>query len=335
VQLADGWRVATPEALGVDGAQLALMTAAIERGAYTNVHAVLIERDGRLIFERYFTGDDERRGDQLGRVTFDHQTLHDVRSVGKSVVSALFGIALAGDEAALDRGVYEFFPEHAGLRSGARDSIRVRHVLSMTTGWQWDESTSYWNEGNDERLMNRSNDHLQYVLSRPLADQPGTKWTYNGGATELLAEMIRRKTGQSLTAYARSALFTPLGITEFEWLGNLAGHPAAASGLRMRPRDLARFGSLYLHQGRWQGRQVIPAAWVEQSTRRRIDSPASSGGAWDVGYGYQWWHGRLKAGGGMLEVFGAMGKGQQRVFVVPELKLVVTILAGTYETAAD
>lgn len=332
-QLDDGWKTASPEAAGLSSARLAAMVRAIETGQYTNVHSVLIERDGRLVFERYFAGEDERWGDPLGRVQFGPQTLHDMRSVGKSVTSALVGIAFADRPSDLDRSILEFFPEYAKQASPGSHAITPRHLLSMTAGWQWDESMPYWDPGNDERAFNHSADPLGYLFSRPLVAAPGTRWTYCGGATELLAQLVQRRTGTDFTSYARSALFAPLGVTEFEWVGRPGKGPAAASGLRLRPRDMLKFGSLYAHEGRWQGRQVIPAAWVSESLRRHADVPDFP--PWDMGYGYQWWEGVSSADPGLGTVHAAFGKGRQRVFVVPTLGLVVAITAGTYESECN
>ena len=136
----------------------------------------------------------------------------------------------------------------------------------------------------------------------------------------------------SLQEYARVKLFEPLGITDVEWVGNLAGMPAAASGLRLRARDLAKFGSLYLNGGKWNGKQVIPASWVDLSARRqfrfRPRTGPDSGG--EFGYGYFWWYSCYPTAAGLIEARTAVGNGQQRIFVLPTLNTVVTIFAGRY-----
>jgi CubicO group peptidase (beta-lactamase class C family) len=115
-----------------------------------------------------------------------------------------------------------------------------------------------------------------------------------------------------------------------EWLGDLKGVPAAASGLRLRPRDLAKFGSLYLHDGRWRGRQILPSDWVRESTRRHLPLPRPVSAFGTHGYGYQWWHHCYRTGSGTFEAHTAAGNGQQRIYVLPALRLVVTVLAGRY-----
>ena len=167
----------------------------------------------------------------------------------------------------------DFFPELKDLQVPERRAITIRHALMMASGLRWHEDVPYTDPTNDEIVMTRSADPMGYVLSRPIAAPPGTVWRYNGGTTQVLGTIVQRATKQRLDDYARAVLFSPLGITDVEWLGNLAGVPSAASGLRLRPRDLAKFGSLYLHEGKWNGRQVIPADWVKESTQRRLNLP--------------------------------------------------------------
>jgi CubicO group peptidase (beta-lactamase class C family) len=147
-----------------------------------------------------------------------------------------------------------------------------------------------------------------------------------------MAAVIERATKTPIEDYARANLFEPLGITDVEWLGDLAGMPAAASGLRLRARDLAKFGSLYLHAGQWNGKQIIPAEWVRTSTRRqfRFRPRTGSDAGGEFGYSYFWWYNCYPTAAGLIEARTAVGNGQQRIFVLSGLDMVVTILAGRY-----
>jgi CubicO group peptidase (beta-lactamase class C family) len=335
--LDDGWRPARADSPGVDPARLAAMTASIRAWPELGVHAILIERAGRLIFEEYFGGFDERWGQPLGRVSMSRESLHDVRSVTKSVVSALVGIAVqAGAIGSLDQPLMEWFPEYPDLHTAERRRVTLRQVLAMTSGLSWNEDVPYSDPRNDEIRMTQDPQPLRYALSRPFAVDPGSDFNYNGGLTQVMAAVLERATKTSLRDYARRTLFDPLGITEFEWLGDLADMPSAASGLRLRPRDLAKFGSLYLHAGPWRGKQVIPADWVERSTRRhfrfRPRTGPDTGG--EFGYAYFWWYSCYPTAAGLIEARAAVGNGQQRVFVLPGLDMVVTILAGRYNDFA-
>jgi CubicO group peptidase (beta-lactamase class C family) len=144
--------------------------------------------------------------------------------------------------------------------------------------------------------------------------------------TQILGTIVQRATKQPLADYAEAALLSPLGVANFEWLGTLAGVPSAASGLRLRPRDLARFGSLYLHDGQWNGRQIVPRDWVYESTRRQLTFPGQA----TRGYGYQWWHTCYATQSGVVEVPTAVGNGAQRIFLLRAQQTAVTVLSGRY-----
>jgi CubicO group peptidase (beta-lactamase class C family) len=329
----DGWKTASADSLGVSSARLALLTETIRAWPELGVHAILIERDGRLIYEEYFDGFDERWGQPLGRVSMTAESKHDLRSVTKSIVSALVGIAHGeGKIQSLDKPVVEWFPEYPELDTPDRRRVTLAHVLSMTSGFEWNEDVPYNDPRNDEIRMTRDPQPLRYALSRPFAVDPGSDYKYNGGLTQVMAAVLVRATGTSLQEYARAKLFAPLGIGDVEWMGDLAGLPSAASGLRLRARDVAKIGSLYLNGGKWNGKQVIPAGWVELSTRRqfrfRPRTGADAGG--EFGYGYFWWYYCYPSKAGLIEARSAVGNGQQRIFVLPGLDMVVTIFAGRY-----
>ena len=332
-RLDDGWQTASADSLGVDPARLAALTRSVRAWPELGVHAILIERSGRLIYEEYFDGFDERWGSPLGRRSMTRDSLHDLRSVTKSVVSALVGVAMRdGAIRSLDQPVIEWFPEYPELNTPERRRITLAHVLGMTSGLDWNEDVPYSDPRNDEIRMTRDPDPLRYALSRPFAANPGAEFRYNGGLTQVMAAVVSRATRTSLRDYGRTKLFEPLGITQFEWLGDLAGMPSAASGLRLRPRDLARFGSLYLHAGRWNAKQILLADWTTESTRRhfRFAPRAGPDAGGEFGYAYFWWYNCYPSASGLIEARTAVGNGQQRIFVLPGLDLVVTILAGRY-----
>ena len=331
--LDDGWRTASAESVGIDPVRLSALTASVRSWPELGVHAILIERSGRLVYEEYFDAFDQRWGEPLGRVSMTRETLHDLRSVTKSVVSALVGIALkAGAISTLDEPVIGWFPEYPDLASAERRRVTLAQVIGMTSGLEWNEDIPYTDPRNDEIRMTRDPDPLRYALSRPFVHEPGTEFNYNGGSTQVLAAVLSRATKTPLRDYVRKVLFEPLGISHFEWLGDIAGLPSAASGLRLRPRDLAKFGSLYLHAGRWNDKPIIPADWVEQSTRRHFKFRPRTGpdAGGEFGYSYFWWYNCVPTAAGLIEVRAAVGNGQQRVFVMPGLDMVVTILAGRY-----
>ena len=276
-------------------------------------------------------------GYDLGRVTMSSEVRHDVRSVTKSVVSALVGIAVgSGAIPALDRPLVDWFPEYPELNTPERRRVTLHHALSMTSGLQWNEDNPSDPRTPDDLVMRGEAQPLRYALARPFAQPPGSGFTYNSGLTQVMAAVLERATKTPIEEYARARLFGPLGISDVEWWGDLAGMPSAAGGLRLRARDLAKFGSLYLHGGRWNGTQVLPAGWVDRSTRRhfRFEPRDSADARGEFGYGYFWWYNCYPTDAGLVEARTAVGLGQQRIFVLPGLDMVVTILAGRYNDFA-
>lgn len=300
-----------------------------------NLHGLVVLRNQRLVMERYFAGDDRARGvGALGRVDFAADTLHDLRSCSKSIVALLYGIALQqGKVPAPEAPLLSGFPEYADLAGkDGRDRLTVQHVLTMTMGTDWDESSyGYADPRNSETAMDAAPDRYRYILERPVIDTPGSRWTYCGGATALLARLIAKGSGQTLHDFARINLFEPLGIGATEWARGADGEPFAASGARMSPRDLARIGLLMLADGKAGGRTIVPAEWV-----RRCTTPAVSADELRR-YGYQWFlldvaFGKPKgwAAGRLERMWMAQGEGGQRLFVIPGLQLVIALTSGNY-----
>ncbi|HYD12447.1 MAG TPA: serine hydrolase [Allosphingosinicella sp.] len=309
---------------------LAALARDIRAGRYSNIHSVVVMRHGRIAWEQYFSGPDERRGTAAGNVVFGPNVLHDCRSVTKSIVSILFGIAVAeGRIPNLDAPVLDHFPEFADLRTPERLAIRVRHVLAMSSGFEWNESSRpYGDPANSETAMDAAPNRLRYILERPIAAAPGQRWTYNGGNTQLLVSIIERVTGMDVERYAERTLFRPLGIRRHEWLRYPDGKAIAASGLRLLPRDMARIGQLYLQRGRWNGRQIVPESWVSASLSPQVriaDRPLGL-----QRYGYQWYLGTARLGERNLPYSAAIGYGGQRIVVMPEMDMVMVLTAGLY-----
>ena len=317
------WPTATLAEAGFAPETGDLLDRAHAAGALPNLHAVLVVRHGKLVLERYFTGPDEHWGQDLGTVTFGPTVLHDLRSVSKSVVGLLYGIALAeGKVPPLDTPLVEAFPYPDLAADPERRRITVAHALTMTLGLAWDESLPYSDPRNSEIAMEMAKDRYRFVLEQPIVAPPGSTWTYSGGSTALLAHLIARGSGRPLHDYAREKLFQPLGIGTSEWTPGTNGEAAAASGLRLTPRDLARIGQLVLDGGRRGENQIVPADWLEASFTHHA---ASENGLF---YGYQWWLGVSHHNGEPW--MAAFGNGGQRLVVMPHLGLAVVVTAGAY-----
>ena len=299
-----------------------------------NLHSVVVVRNGRLVFERYFEGEDTARGSRpVGVVSFKPDTLHDLRSVSKSIVGLLYGIALgAGKVPAPEAPLMPSFPEYADLAADPeRSRWTLHHVLTMSMGTDWNESMPYNNPANSETAMDMAPDRYRYILSRPIVTEPGKRWVYNGGATALLGRLIAKGTGKSLHDYAREVLFDPLGIGPTDWYADKNGELIAASGIRMTPRDLARIGELTLRRGVWEGRSVVPAEWIARSTSPLV--PIEE----ERRYGYQWYNLDFTFETPTMprsnqRLWNAAGNGGQRLTVFPGLDLIVVTTAGNYNT---
>lgn len=319
--------------LSLDGHSLDTLAADIRRGEFGNTHALLIYRQNELAHEAYFEGDDRQWGSQKWErsVRFGPARLHDARSVTKTVVSTLVGIAIRdGHIPSADTALSELLPSYRRLLTGRKREFTLRHLLTMTPGLEWNELGA---GPNDEGRMYDSPDPMTFMLQRRLVAQPGTVWEYNGGTSQLLAAILEARTGQPIEDYARKMLFEPLGITTFEWRGDVAGMPSAASGLRLLPRDFAKLGLMFQRKGRWRERQVVPAAWLGQAMQSQIEIPRSpEAPAWSLrsGYGFQWWYDEFAGEHGPFSVSTASGLGGQRIFVVPQYDLVVVVLSGHF-----
>jgi len=339
LNLQDGWSIARPEETHMDAKALAELTQWIEETyEYQNTHAVLIEHAGKLVYELYLEGEDEQYAPTEYR-KFDVNSLHDLRSISKSVTSLLLGLALNGDyQQALATPITEFFKDQEFAFGNGAEAVKLHHVLTMTAGFEWDEwSLPYSDPRNNEHQLHEAEDPVAYALSRHVKDQPGKVWKYSGGLTEILAAIVEQKTDKRLDEFAAEALFGPLGIDNFEWLGSSnwrpQGWPSASSGLRMRARDLAKIGSLMLHNGIWHNRQIVPAEWIKLSVRSHVaESVNWSRGKY--GYGFQWWPGRSNSIPS-YKIIAGFGNGGQQLLIVPELHLVVTVFAGNYNRSGQ
>ena len=245
-----------------------------------------------------------------------------MRSVTKSITGLLYGIALAeGLVPPPDAPLHAHLPDQAAHFEAdpRKRAITVRHVLTMTMGLEWDESGTIEQGRMDEIAMERAADRIGFVLSRPVAEPPGTRWRYSGGATAILAELIRRGTGKHVGAYAEEKLFAPLGIVNWGWSGRTAEEPAAASGLAMTARDLGRIGLMIAADGMWEGRRIVPSDWLAESFSRHVEIG-------ELAYGYQWYMPNMEDPPWVA----GFGNGGQRFSVNRGRGLVFVAYAGLY-----
>jgi CubicO group peptidase (beta-lactamase class C family) len=294
------WRTSTPEAQGLDSAALVALFDAVQAERWP-IHSLQIVRHGHLVLDAYFH-------------PFARGQRHDIASVTKSVTTTLIGLAIErGVVPGVDAPVFALLGE-AAPADARKAQILVRHLLTTTSALDC-SAEPYERE---MLAMAASPDWVRFALDLPMREAPGTRFVYCSPGFHLLSALITRRTGQSAQAFARQALFAPLGITDLRWPHDPQGHSQGAGDLQMLPADLLRVGYLFLRHGAWNGRQVVPRAWVEQATRHQVDT--APGGD---GYGFGWWLSRAIPG--LVE---GRGRGGQRLIVWPAKDIVIVITGG-------
>lgn len=290
---------AAPRARAAD---TVLLAQALDRAAeLPRLRGILVSQRGEIMMERYTAG-----------AAADRAT--NVKSASKSVLSVLVGIAIQeGRIRGLDQPISDFFPGYFA-RQGVdprKRTITVGHLLSMQSGL---ESTSF----NEYGAWVSSRDWVRAALDQPMVAEPGGRMLYSTGSTHLLSAILTRATGRSTWAYANEKLAEPMGFRIRPWQRDPQGIFFGGNDMYLTPRQMLRFGQMYLDGGVYQGRQIVPAEWVRESVRPRTSSP------WNGhGYGLGWWS---KDSGGRRAFF-AWGYGGQYVFVVPELELVAVFIS--------
>ena len=296
----DGWPVSTPEAQGIDSRTLADALVQM-RLRHIPIHSLLIERHGRIVLDSYF------------RPFADNRT-HNVYSVTKSVTSMLVGIALARHELAnLNTPVLSLLP---GAQSDdpRKAGITLARLLSMSSGL---DCSSEGGKSLLQRMM-RSPHLAAFMLGRPLDAEPGTRFEYCGGNSEVVSAVLTTTTGSSALELARREIFAPLGITHVAWPTDADRVSHGWGDLMLEPRDMAKLGYLWLHNGRWENRQVVPAAYLAEALTAHINVQPG------IDYGYGMW---LYPGHSPVD-FEANGSGGQRITVIPSLDMVEVTTGG-------
>lgn len=307
------------------------LTEQIEKEVYPNIHSVLISKNGVLIYENYFSGHDTNFGEELGIVEHSKSTLHDTRSISKSVISALMGIAIdKGLIESVDQNIASFFPDYS--LDGDKSNWTLEHFLTMTTGLDWNEfEVSYESLKNDETQMILSDNPIPYVLSKSLKNKPGKEFNYCSGATQVLAHIIERVSKMSIDEFARVNLFEPLEITNYEWVkmskDGGSDNYSASAGLRLNSRDLLKIGLLYRNEGIWNGRKVLEKNWIRDSFTPYVTFQVNNQ---EVRYGYQFWMWSISIEGKRVDLINAMGNGDQRIYLDMVNDLIVVVTAGNY-----
>lgn len=301
----DDWLVSTPEEQGMRSELLTQMMDTIHE-LDLNVQSFLLIRHGYIIFEEY------------PDPWYHENRTHFLASVTKSFMAGLIGIALdKGYIASLSDRVIDYFSDRTIANVvPLKEMMTIRDLLTMKTGMLWDEgSYSYWDSRNSFVQMENSDDWVQFVLDCPMARFPNQKWYYNTGASHLLSALINQTTGNSTLSFAREHLFTPLGIDQSAWRTDPQGINPGGFGLDLTPRDTAKYAFLHLHQGMWDGEQIISSSWIAESTQTHTML------VYGNGYGYHWITYPL------FNAYAAFGAGGQGIFVFPDYDLIAIVNA--------
>lgn len=326
---------------GVDEAKLAAFDADLAAGEFSLVDSFKLIRCGTEIYEKRYAHDYRKiygkeaaeRGPLNPHLTgpynyfdpawhpyYQGTDLHSMQSVSKSVTSTIIGIAVTrGDfKASLDAPVLHYF-DVAKTKNVDEQKRRmtIRHVLTMTTGLDWNEEVAYDDPKNDTAVMEASEDWVQYVIDRPMAHEPGKTFNYSSGNSELLALIFQKETGQDIETYGHRFLFEPLGMAHF-WKRTPMGLPDTEGGLYLSDDGMAKLGALFLHDGVWNGQRILSHAWVKDAMTPFATSDEEGG----YGYGYQWWLWPRKDGAAIRYVLMGRGFGGQRLMIFPEEEMI-------------
>ena len=295
----DRWLISDLAAQGIDpeviGEGLAQLAESPTR------QSLIIMRNGYIVYERYFNG--SRAADS-----------NNIASVSKSMLSALVGIAIdRGDFVSADDRIADYLPEYVSANADPRlRELTLHHMLTMTHGLDWDENDA-------SRRLNRSENWVADILSIPVSDEPGARFRYSTGASQVLSAVLTEATGMNACEFAHRYLFAPLGIEAEFWGLDPQGYFTGGHSVSMTAREVARFGQLFLDEGAWQGERIVPGWWVAASTAPQIDIGNNY-----AGYGYYWWLNQIAA----YDMYSALGAGGQTLHVIPALEIVLVTTHG-------
>ncbi|MGB7345131.1 MAG: serine hydrolase [Pirellulaceae bacterium] len=293
----------TPEAQGVSSTAIRDFIETADQEV-KSMHSFMLVRHGHVVAEAWWAPESAEKP-------------HILWSLSKSFTSTAVGLAVSDGKLSVDDLVLKFFPDEAPADpSGNLKAMRVRDLLTMNTGHQ------------DEINWREAEHWAKAFLAQPVPHKPGTHFRYNTPATYMLSAIVQKVTGETVLEYLRPRLFQPLGIADPKWETSPQGISIGGYGLYLRTEDIAKFGQLYLQQGKWNGKQLLPESWVEQATSKQVSNGSDPSKDWDQGYGFQFWRCRHGA-------YRGDGKDGQFCIVLPEQDAVIAITANTGNMQAE
>lgn len=328
--IGDGWATGHLDDHGFDSAIVMDMMNRIGDNRVYGIDSITIVRNNTLLLYEPLREELDEFDDWANNTSLVRHILH---STSKSVTSALIGIAIdQGYIASTDVPFYDLFSYGSYQNWDVRKSdMTLEDALTMRLGITWDEwSVPYGEVGNDLNTLTTENvDYARALLDLPMGSNPGTTFTYNTAATITIGQALENAVGMPMAEFADQNLFLPMQIVTATWGRTPTGLPNGGSGLYLTPRDMAKFGQLFISDGQWNGQQIISPAWVTKSVERHVSL------SWErtSGYGYQWWLDNFSFGSQVIDGWSTRGYGGQYIFCVPSLDLVVTFTGRNYGTS--
>lgn len=311
IQPNSGWELSTD---GFDKSKIEALNKKIAQKRFENINGIVVIKEGKLLIEEYFNGE-------------TRDSLHDPRSVGKSVASTVMGIAIEENYISSEQAMLKDFYDLKSFKNYSlkKDSVSLKSLLSMSSGFRGDDN-DYSNPGNEENMY-PTKDWVKFALDLPMEENKvmGEDFSYFTAGVVVLGDIIHKSVPGGLVSYADKKLFAPLNITNYRWqytpqeVGNTAG------GIRLRAIDFAKYGQLYQNAGRWNGQQILPKKWVEKSLSKQIKQSLDDGY-----YGYLFWNKSYKIDGKEYEVSFCSGNGGNKIFIFKDLPFVIVITASAY-----
>jgi CubicO group peptidase (beta-lactamase class C family) len=300
-----------PSQGGPPGNPLEAVLSRFDEDEHPDLKGVVVLHEGKIVAERYYNGESA-------------DTLHDIRSAGKSITALLLGIAIDRKRiASVDDPVARYWPEARGSAIGA---VPLRDVLTMRSGLAaFDEDPA--SPGNEDK-MDEAPAAPAFVLSVPHADPPGTRYRYNSVTAYTAGLVVAKATGRTLADFARTELFAPLGITRWKWASDSAGNTKGQGNLSLTTRALAAIGEMVRQGGRYHGRRVVSARWIRDALTAKV--AISDSDPYADGYGYFWYAKTQTISGKPVPVSFASGNGGNKIYVVPSRHLVVAVTSSAY-----
>lgn len=319
-KLSDGWEVSSLSKEGINKEAIEEISREIVNiDSYDNVLSMLIVKNGKLVHEVYSP-------------YCQRNTLHWMASITKTITSTLIGIAIdKGFIPSVDAKLHELLPQFADdFKDPRKREIALKHIMSMTSGLNWNERVSYNNPQNSEWQMVESEDWMSFVASRPIKDEPGKIFNYNTGGMHLLSAVIKSVSGLYAHQFAEKYLLHPMDVYAYQWNKDPMGYPCTGGtdgGLGLRTRDIAKFGWLFLKDGKWKGKQIVSTKWVKEAPKISLTSHGRG-----RNYAFNWMTGTRGSNRKQFEYIASFGYGGQILYIVPEYDL---ILVFTCELAGE